>query len=124
MPRPKTPSQSKKSKQARRVLRSHLSLWRVHAGFATQDDLADKSGVSQESISKYESGDQPISNDALFKLADALGIAHDPLLIYYDPRKMPLDAAARTLPDADREDVEVLITLKQRRRQEEGGGPS
>lgn len=63
---------------------NHIRAWRLHRGFATQGDLAKKSGITRATISRLESGALPYRQWQLEKLSDALGCApHD--LIGTDP---------------------------------------
>jgi DNA-binding Xre family transcriptional regulator len=63
---------------------NHIRAWRLHRGFATQGDLAKKSGITRATISRLESGTLPYRQWQLEKLSVALDCKpHD--LIGTDP---------------------------------------
>ena len=58
-----------------------LKILRTMDGLSMQD-LADKSGLSKQAISKYENGELTPSSDAVIKLAKALNVPQD---YFYNP---------------------------------------
>lgn len=57
----------------------NIKVERVKRGW-TQDDLARESGVSQNSIARYETGDTTPGLDQAFKLAAAFGCSIDAIV--------------------------------------------
>ena len=53
----------------------------------TQIELADKSGITQQNISLYENSDKMPMLDTAVKLANALGVTLDELVIIRDAKE-------------------------------------
>lgn len=53
----------------------------------TQVELADKSGILQQNISNYETGFKSPTLDSAVRLADALGVTLDELVIIRDAQE-------------------------------------
>ena len=75
--------------------RAFFAEWRLHKGW-TQDELLQRlSGMGVEmsvaSLSRYESGDQPYSQDVLYSLSDAYGCEPEDLSTVnpLTPKDMP-----------------------------------
>ena len=49
---------------------------RVHRGSMTQAELARRVGISQAVLSHWENGDRGLSYDKVFRIEEALGLAH------------------------------------------------
>ena len=61
------------------TIAERIRLYRQQRGFS-QSELAEKSGVNNKSLSRYELGSSVPPADALKAIADALGVSADVLL--------------------------------------------
>lgn len=107
------PRLAKKPKR-RALLTNFVSVWRVRAGFARQEDLAEAIGKSQGIISKIEAGMLDITAENLVAIAKACGVP-DPLLLHVHPDRVDLNGLARGLPDAEIAEAVALLEMKRRR---------
>ncbi len=74
-----TPSMGRKLSRPRPKLGAHLVALRVNAGLS-QEDLAQRVGVPQQTIAFWEQSDKPPRSDALVALAQALGVSVETIL--------------------------------------------
>jgi transcriptional regulator with XRE-family HTH domain len=69
----------RKFTKVRPKLGAHLATLRINAGLS-QEELAQRIGVLQQTIAFWEQSNKPPRSDILVKLADALGVSADTLL--------------------------------------------
>ncbi len=69
----------RKFTKVRPKLGAHLAALRVNAGLS-QEELAQRVGVLQQTIAFWEQSNRPPRSDILVKLADALSVSVDTLL--------------------------------------------
>lgn len=97
------------SKRARpkpsRPSRHFLREWREHKGW-TQAELADRLGVGQDTISRYENGQRQLTIDVQAAIAEALEIR--PLQLLNRPGVVSLD---ELMADADPATRETAVSL-------------
>jgi transcriptional regulator with XRE-family HTH domain len=72
-------SMGRKFTKTRPRLGAHLMALRVNAGLS-QEELAGRVGVLQQTIAFWEQSDKPPRSEVLLKLADALGVTTEMLL--------------------------------------------
>lgn len=74
-----TPCMGRKLSKPRPRLGAHLVALRVQAGLS-QEDLAQRVGVPQQTIAFWEQSDKPPRSDVLVSLAHALGVSVESIL--------------------------------------------
>lgn len=67
-------------------LRNHIRTLRFHAGEMTQQALADRIGVSRQTLNAIEGGKYSPSLEVAFKIALALGKRLDEVFEYSEPQ--------------------------------------
>lgn len=75
-----------------------IAAHRLQRGWS-QQDLADKSGIGQSTISRYEAGDRVMGIEALVRLSNALNVAPGVLLCGMAPGR-PLAVATAVMKEA------------------------
>lgn len=90
----------------RRPRRTYLSEWRDSRGL-TQQQLANRLGVSDVSISRWETGRALLSTDVMAAIAEALNI--EPQDLYRHPDQPSADALLRDQPVEIRDQAIRLI---------------
>ncbi len=73
------PCMGRKLTKPRSKLGAHLMMLRINAGWS-QEDLAQRVGVPQQTIAFWEQTDKPPRSEVLLKLADALDVSIQTLL--------------------------------------------
>ena len=68
----------------------------------TQVELADKSGITQQNISLYENSDKMPMLDTAVKLASALGVTLDELVIIRDAQEQIATKYKKIIKNKDR----------------------
>lgn len=79
----------------KRSLHVYLAEWREDKGL-TQQQLADRMGTTDVTISRWETGKRRPDDDARVAIAEALGI--DPLDLFRRPEEDSADALLRDQP--------------------------
>ena len=74
-----TPCMGRKLSKPRPKLGAHLVALRVHAGLS-QEELAQRVGVQQQTIAFWEQSDKPPRSDVLVALAQALAVSVESIL--------------------------------------------
>ena len=91
---------------------NYIRAWRLHRGFATQGELAKKSGITRATISRLESGTLPYRQWQLEQLSETLNCKpHD--LIGTDPRmQASIFQIYQRLPEeAQKQAMKVMLAL-------------
>lgn len=91
---------------------NYIRAWRLHRGFATQGELAKKSGITRATISRLESGTLPYRQWQLEQLSETLNCKpHD--LIGTDPRmQASIFQIYQRLPEeAQKQALKVMLAL-------------
>lgn len=90
----------------RRPRRTYLAEWRESRNL-TQQQLADRLGVSDVSVSRWETGRALLSTNVLAAISEALGI--EPWDLYRHPAQPSADALLRDQPQEIKDQAIKLI---------------
>ncbi len=90
----------------RRPRRTYLAEWRENRGL-TQQTLGDRLGVSDVTVSRWETGRALLNTNVLAAIAEALNI--EPQDIYRHPDQPSADALLRDQPTEVRDQAIKLI---------------
>jgi transcriptional regulator with XRE-family HTH domain len=108
------PRKSQNPQRPANKLHNYVSEYRKLSGM-TQEELAEKAGISQSVMSRIERRMVSIMDDKRIALAKALGLKN-PQLVYVNPQRPDLNAEAADLDEDDIEEIRQIILLRKKRK--------